>query len=199
MKTFFIITAIFCLYSASAQECSIEKSIQYQQQLNKEYADPAESPLTKKDLKKFKSLDFYPVDMSYCVEAKFVRTPDEKPFEMPTTTTRKPMYVKFGEVYFMLQGKECKLDVFQNIDMVKKEEYKNSLFLPFTDYTSGNGSYAGGRYIDVLQPKGDKIIIDFNTAYNPYCAYNHDYSCPIPPAQNDLKVEAKAGVKEYKH
>ena len=199
MKTFFIITAIFCLYSASAQECSIEKSIQYQQQLNKEYADPAESPLTKKDLKKFKSLDFYPVDMSYCVEAKFVRTPDEKPFEMPTTTTRKPMYVKFGEVYFMLQGKECKLDVFQNIDLVKKEEYKNSLFLPFTDYTSGNGSYAGGRYIDVLQPKGDKIIIDFNTAYNPYCAYNHDYSCPIPPAQNDLKVEVKAGVKEYKH
>lgn len=199
MKTFFIITAIFCLYSASAQECSTKKSIQYQQQLNKEYADPAESPLTKKDLKKFKSLDFYPVDMSYCVEAKFVRTPDEKPFEMPTTTTRKPMYVKFGEVYFTLQGKECKLDIFQNIDLVKKEEYKNSLFLPFTDYTSGNGSYAGGRYIDLLQPEGDKIVIDFNTAYNPYCAYNHDYSCPIPPAQNDLKVEVKAGVKEYKH
>jgi uncharacterized protein len=198
MKTFIIIITIFGLCRMSAQECSIEKSTQYQQQLNKEYADPAESPLTKNDLKKFKSLDFYPVDLSYCVEARFVRTPNEKPFEMPTTTSRKPMYVKFGEVHFVLQGKECKLDVFQNIDLVKKEEYKNSLFLPFTDYTSGNGSYAGGRYIDVLQPEGDTIVIDFNTAYNPYCTYNHDYSCPIPPSQNDLKVEVKAGVKEYR-
>lgn len=199
MKTFFTITAIFALYAARAQECSPEKSKAYQQQLNKEYADPAESPLTKKDLKKFKSLDFYPVDIAYCVEARFVRTPNETPFEMPTTTTRKPMYVKFGEVYFTVNGTACKLDVFQNIDLVKKEEYKNHLFLPFTDYTSGNGSYGGGRYIDLQQPEGDTIIIDFNTAYNPYCAYNHDYSCPIPPAQNDIKVEVRAGVKEYKH
>ena len=199
MKAFFTIIAIFTLYAGSAQECSPEKSKAYQQQLNKEYADPAESPLTNKDLKKFKALDFYPVDMAYCVEARFVRTPNEAPFEMPTTTTRKPMYVKFGEVFFTVNGVACKLDIFQNIDLVKKEEYKNHLFLPFTDYTSGNGSYGGGRYIDLQQPEGDTITIDFNTAYNPYCAYNHDYSCPIPPAQNDIKVEVRAGVKEYKH
>ena len=197
MKLIFTVTALFSFMALSAQECSIENSKKYQQQLNKEYADPAESPLTPKDLKKFKSLDFYPVDMAYCVEAKFVRTPNEKPFEMPTTTERKPMYVKFGEVYFKLHGKDCKLDVFQNIDLVKKEEYKNHLFLPFTDFTSGNGSYGGGRYIDLQQTESDKIMIDFNTAYNPYCAYNHKYSCPIPPAQNDLQVEVKAGVKAY--
>ncbi len=199
MKTFLTLTALFTVYAATAQECSPEKSEAYQQQLNKEYADPAESPLTKNDLKTFKSLDFYPIAMAYCVEAKFVRTYGEKPFEMPTTTTRKPMYVKFGEVYFTINGTECKLDVFQNIDLVKKEEYKNHLFLPFTDYTSGNGSYGGGRYIDLQQPEGDTITIDFNTAYNPYCAYNHDYSCPIPPAQNDIKTEVRAGVKEYTH
>lgn len=199
MKTFFTIIAMFSLFAVSAQECSKENAVAYQQKLNKEYADPAESPLTKADLKDFKSLDFYPVDMAYCVTAKFVHTPNEKPFAMPTTTDRKPMYVKFGEVRFTIKGVACKLDVFQSIDLVKIEEYKNSLFLPFTDYTSGNGSYGGGKYVDLQQPDGDTIIIDFNTAYNPYCAYNHKYSCPIPPPQNDLKVEVKAGVKEYKH
>lgn len=199
MKLFFTTITLFSFIVLKAQDCSIENSRKYQEQLNKEYADPSESPLTSKDLKKFKSLDFYPLDMAFCVEAKFVRTPDEKPFAMPTTTDRKPMYVKYGELYFTLQGKQCKLDVFQNIDLSKKEEFKNYLFLPFTDFTSGNGSYGGGRYIDLQKPDTDKMMIDFNTAYNPYCAYNHKYSCPIPPAQNDLQVEVKAGVKAYDH
>lgn len=194
-----MVISVLTFSDAFSQECSKENSQKYQQQLNKEYANPEESPLTKGDLKKFKSLDFYPIDMVYCVTAKFVRTPNEKPFAMPTTTERKPMYVKFGEVRFTLKGVACKLDIFQSLDLIKMEEYKNSLFLPFTDLTSGNGSYGGGRYIDLKQPEGNTIIIDFNTAYNPYCAYNHKYSCPIPPAQNDLDVEVRAGVKEYKH
>jgi uncharacterized protein (DUF1684 family) len=194
------ILAILILLSLHTfgQECSTANAVAYQQQLNKEYANPEESPLTKADLKNFNGLDFYPVDMDYCVEAKFVRTPNEKPFEMLTTTARKPQYVKYGELYFTLQGKECRLDVFQNIELVKQEKYKKHLFLPFTDLTSGNGSYGGGRYIDLEQPEGNIMTIDFNKAYNPYCAYNHKYSCPIPPPQNDLKVEVKAGVKEYK-
>lgn len=198
MKKLFTIVVLLSVIASKAQQCSAENSIKYQEKLNKEYADPAESPLLEEDMKTFKSLDFYPVDMDYCVKAKLVRTPNEKPFEMFTTTDRKPMYVKFGELHFKLKGKKCKLDVFQSLDLIKLEQYKNSLFLPFTDYTSGNGSYGGGRYIDLEQPKGKTIYIDFNTAYNPYCAYNHKYSCPIPPKQNDLKVEVKAGVKEYK-
>jgi uncharacterized protein (DUF1684 family) len=184
--------------AACAQNCSVEKSQSYQQQLDKEYADAKESPLTAEDRAVFTGLDFYPVSTDYCVEARFVRTPDEKPFLMPTTSDRRPRYVKFGEVHFTLQGKQCKLDVFQSLDMVKIEKYKDDLFLPFTDLTSGNGSYGGGRYIDLKQPGGDTIVIDFNTAYNPYCAYNPNYSCPIPPPQNDMEVEVKAGVKEFK-
>lgn len=197
MKHLLIIIAILLCSSIEAQECSNEKSAAYQQHLNKEFADPGESPLMPEDLQVFKALDFYPVDMAYCIEAEFVRTPDEKPFLMPTTGMRKPSYVKFGEVYFKLQEKQCKLDVFQNIDMAKIEEYKDYLFLPFTDLTSGDESYGGGRYIDLKQPTGDTIIIDFNTAYNPYCAYNKKYSCPIPPRENDLDVAVKAGVKAY--
>lgn len=198
MRTLFTITALLTLFTFRAQECSLENSIQYQETLNKEYADPAESPLTEADLKTFKALDFYTVDMDYCVKAKLVRTPKEEPFEMFTTSAKKPMYVKFGELHFKIKGKKYKLDVFQSLDLIKIEKYKNSLFLPFTDYTSGNGSYGGGRYIDLEQPKGKTVYIDFNKAYNPYCAYNSGYSCPIPPKQNDLKVEVKAGVKEYK-
>jgi len=197
MKTLLSTFAIILSLHAGAQECSVQNSEKYQQNLNAEYADPAKSPLLKADLATFKALDLYPIDMEYCVEAKLVRTPNEKPFKMPTTGNRKPMYVKYGELNFTLTGKAFKLDVFQSLDMAKLDEYKDHLFLPFTDLTSGNGSYGGGRYIDLKVPKGDTIIIDFNTAYNPYCAYNHGYSCPITPKQNDIDTAVKAGVKDY--
>lgn len=183
---------------AKAQECSKENAVAFQEKMNKEYANPDESPLTKEDIKTFKSLDFYPIDTDFCVEAKLVTTPNEKPFYMQTTTSRKPRYRKYGELHFTLKGKEVKLDVFQSMDMMKMEEYKDYLFLPFTDLTSGNGSYGGGRYVDLKIPVGNTLTIDFNTAYNPYCAYNHSFSCPVPPEQNDILVEIKAGVKEYK-
>lgn len=193
-----ITVLIFSMSFLANAQCSEESALAYHKKLNDEYANPDESPLTKSDLKKFKALDFYVVDMQYCVEAKLVRTPNEKPFEMATTTSRKPVYVKYGELHFTLKGEDCKLDVFRNVELAKNEEYNDYLFLPFTDLTSGNGSYGGGRYIDLRVPQGNTITIDFNTAYNPYCAYNHEYSCPLTPQQNDINVAIEAGVKEYK-
>ena len=128
----------------------------------------------------------------------FKRTKKEKPFEMKTTTSRRPLYVKYGELHFEIDGISCQLNVYQNVEFSKKPGYKNSLFLPFTDYTSGVESYGGGRYIDLEIQKGNNWTIDFNQAYNPYCAYNEKYSCPIVPEENDLKVEIKAGVKAFK-
>jgi uncharacterized protein (DUF1684 family) len=79
-------------------------------------------------------------------------------------------------------------------------KYKNYLFLPFKDHTNGNGSYGGGRYLDMEVPKGNEVEIDFNLCYNPYCAYADIFSCPIPPDENHLEVEILAGVKaEEKH
>jgi uncharacterized protein (DUF1684 family) len=77
----------------------------------------------------------------------------------------------------------------------KQKEYKKYLFIPFRDLTSGKESYGGGRYIDTEIPAGETLILDFNRAYNPYCAYSHRYSCPIPPEENTLKVEIRAGEK----
>jgi uncharacterized protein len=169
----------------------------FQKELNIEYADAKTSPLTAEDLAVFKALDFYPINEKFFVVAKFIRTENEKPFEMKTSTNRKPMYVKYGEAHFEIDGKSCQLTIYRNIELSKKEEYKDHLFLPFSDLTSGNESYIGGKYIDMKTPTGDTIAIDFNTSYNPYCAYNHKYSCPKVPLENDLKIEIRAGVKKF--
>ena len=179
------------------QDKKAETSQEFQNNLNKEYADKNESPLTEEDFKVFKSLDFYPINDKFIVEARFVRTKKEKVFEMKTSTTRLPKYKKYGELSFILDSKSFKLNVYQNIDLSKKEGYKDYLFLPFSDLTCGKESYIGGRYIDMRFPKSEMVIIDFNKAYNPYCAYNHKYSCPIVPLENDLQIEILAGVKKF--
>ena len=169
----------------------------FQKELNTEYADVKNSPLMAEDLAKFKSLNFYPISEKFFVTAKFVRTENEKPFEMKTSTDRKPIYVKYGEAHFEMDGKPFQLNIYRNIELSKKEEYKDYLFLPFSDLTCGNESYIGGKYIDMKAPTTDTIVIDFNTSYNPYCAYSHKYSCPKVPLENDLKIEIRAGVKKF--
>lgn len=196
MKNLFLLLAFFITICTSAQ-CSEKSALAFQKQINHEYADPKESPLKAEDLKEFKALHFYPINLKMCVEAKFIRTPEEKPFAMPTSGTRTPLYVKYGEAHFSIDKKEFKLNIYQNIELAKMKKYKNHLFLPFTDLTSGVQSYGGGRYIDLEIPKGKTIRIDFNKAYNPYCAYNEKYSCPIPPKENDLQIEILAGVMKF--
>lgn len=169
----------------------------FQKEIKAEYANAKTSPLIAADLATFKSLDFYPINEKYFVTATFLRTDKEKPFEMKTSTERTPTYVKYGEVHFTIDGKSLKLNVYKNIELSKKKEYKDYLFLPYSDLTSGNESYIGGKYIDLKIPKGNTIAIDFNTSYNPYCAYNHKYSCPKVPLENDLNIEIKAGVKKF--
>lgn len=172
-------------------------SKEYQEKLNREYANREESPLTDKDFKVFKGLDFYPINEKFIVYAKFIRTPDEKTFKMKTTGDRTPEYVKYGELYFKLDGKGFKLNVYQSQDLIKKEGYADYLFLPFSDLSCGKGSYIGGRYIDMRIPKEDEAVIDFNKAYNPYCAYNPKYSCPIVPLENNLDIQILAGVRKF--
>ncbi|MFT5640803.1 MAG: hypothetical protein ACI9A7_000901 [Cyclobacteriaceae bacterium] len=176
-----------------------DEILQWQSELNESYQDKEESPLEKKDLKKFKGLDFFEIDSTYNVIASFLRTPNEMSFTMPTTTDRLPVYVQYGLVSFNLNGQEFNMPIFQNQSLVLTEEYEDYLFFPFTDLTNGFESYGGGRYIDLRLPNSDEIRIDFNKSYNPYCAYNGKYSCPIPPRSNDMNIEINAGVKKWKH
>lgn len=196
---FLLVVTFFSIGHLHAQKEVLQEIREFQEELNASFADPETSPLTPEDLKVFKALDFYDIDVRLRVEADFVRTPLEMPFEMPTTTNRKPLYVKYGEAYFQIEGKEFKLNVYQNLELMANPDYEDYLFVPFTDMTNGKGSYGGGRYIDTRKPNGKKIILDFNKAYNPYCAYNGKYSCPIPPEENHLTLEVRVGVKDFKH
>jgi len=198
MRTLFTLFLLIQLNLGFGQEqFDFSAVAKFQKELNAEYADAKTSPLTAEDLAVFKTLDFYPANETFFVVAKLVRTQKEKPFEMETSTDRKSLYVKYGELYFTINGRDFKLNVYKNIELSKKKEYKDYLFLPFSDLTSGAESYIGGKYIDLRIPKGDTIVIDFNTSYNPYCAYNYKYSCPKVPLENDLDIEIKAGVKKF--
>ncbi|GEC78809.1 hypothetical protein FAQ01_16790 [Flavobacterium aquatile] len=197
MKKYFSLLLIFSFITLQAQDKTTETSQEFQDNLNLEYADKEKSPLTDEDFKTFKSLDFYPINQKFIVEAKFIRTKKEKVFKMKTSTSRLPEYKKYGELHFTIDGVDCKLNAYQNIDLIKKPGFDDYLFLPFSDLTSGKETYIGGRYVDLRIQKGTTWKIDFNKAYNPYCAYNHEYSCPIVPLENDLNIEVLAGVKKF--
>lgn len=192
------LTSIFLLISvqfAFAQENHEQEIKKFQEELNAEFKNPEESPLTKKEQRKFKGHNFFPIDTNYCVTAEFIPFKKAETLKMKTTTTRLPAYDKYGIVKFILNGKQYQLTVYQSHRLREMEKYKNYLFLPFTDLTNGFDTYGGGRYLDLSIPEGNKIIIDFNKAYSPSCAYNHSYSCPIPPAENNLEIKIEAGVK----
>ncbi|WP_303315844.1 DUF1684 domain-containing protein [Flavivirga abyssicola] len=193
---------VLVLFLATIFSCAQEKKpllgdTEFQRTINAEYKDATTSPLKDKDRKHFEGLDFFKFDSAYVVKAQFKRTPNEKSFKMKTTTARLPEYVKYGELAFNLKGKSFTLNIYQNQGLKEKEGYEDYLFLPFLDETNGFESYGGGRYIDARIPKGDTMVIDFNSAYNPYCAYNDRYSCPIVPRKNYLKTRIEAGVKAF--
>ena len=197
MEKVVVIFLLSLSHTIFAQSRSLIESRDAQIVLNEEFSNIETSILEPEDFKNFEGLEFYPLDEKYIVKARFERTPNEKPFLMQTTTNRKPEYIKYGKIHFTLDGKNLVLSVFKSTQAYDQEGYEDYLFLPFTDLTSGNGSYGGGRYLDLRIPEGDTIIIDFNKAYNPYCAYNPKYSCPIPPEENDILVRVEAGVKNF--
>jgi len=201
MKHLLNILICFLIFSCSKKNPSYEDEIKlFQYDLNVEFADATKSPLTEEDMKTFKALEFFDIDEKYNIEADFELTPNTPVFEMPTTTDRLPLYRKYGIASFTLDGKKFELSIFQNQQLMNDFNYKDYLFLPFNDATNGTATYGGGRYLDLEIPKegSKKIRIDFNKAYNPYCAYNHTFSCPIPPSENNLPIAIPVGVKAFK-
>ena len=202
MKKVLLIFSLLFLMSCNSQDKrALIGETEYQQKENARFKDATKSPLKKKDLKKFKGLEFFPIDSAFIVTAKLTKTKDASTFEMATTTDRKPLYKEYGILKFKLKGKDFQLTIYQNQDNLTSEEYKNHLFLPFTDNTSGEDSYGGGRYMDVLttdEKPDSTITLNFNNTYNPYCAYNENYSCPLTPRKNHLDIEIKAGIKSFK-
>lgn len=182
--------------ATSKQEAKEIKEIKkFQKELNEEYLNPKETPLRGDNFTQFKKHLFFPIDLKYRVEAKFIKTENPTPFDLPTSSGKTKSYQEFGKATFELDGKSYTLTIYQSLDLMKMEKYKDHLFLPFRDATNTKETYGGGKYLDLKIPAGDSIILDFNQSYHPYCAYNaYDYNCPIVPEENKLPVEIRAGV-----
>jgi uncharacterized protein (DUF1684 family) len=184
--------------TAETTSDKIATVFKFQQSLNAEFKNPEQSPLPDRFRSEFETLDFFAPDTTYVVTANLIRTPEALPFLMPTNTGRTSEEVVYGIVTFTLKGKEYSLEVYQNTELVEDKDYVDYLFLPFSDQTNGNETYGGGRYLDLRIPEGNTLVLDFNQAYNPYCAYNPKYSCPIVPKVNTLETKILAGVKDFK-
>ena len=146
-------------------------------------------------------ISFFPVNEKYRISCKFERTPNSQWFKMESSGQIKRNYRTYGIIHFTINDTAVTLNIYQSQELMATTEYRDHLFIPFTDATSGEETYESGRYIDfeISVIKNDRIIIDFNKAYNPYCAYvSGKYNCPIPPAENRLAVAIRAGEKVFK-
>lgn len=197
MKRYLLLLLLFPCFVFSQKSILKEKVEikKFQKNLNAEYLNPKETPLRGDNFTNFKAHPFFPVDLKYRVEAKLVRTAHAEPFEIPTSSGKTKQYKEYGKASFTLEGQEYTLTLYQSLDLLKQEKYKDYLFLPFRDLTNGKETYGGGKYMDLKIPKGNTLILDFNQSYQPYCAYNaYDYNCPVVPEENKLPVEIRAGV-----
>jgi uncharacterized protein (DUF1684 family) len=147
------------------------------------------SPLTSSQQRTFKGLAYYPENPALVVKAKIDRKVEPGVVRMETTQRREQAYRRYGVVHFEVDGQPAQVTLYSS-------EGSHELFVPFRDATSGKETYGAGRYLD-LHTHGDEVTIDFNYAYNPYCAYNPDWSCPLPPAENWLEVAIRAGEQNF--
>ncbi|WP_310587912.1 DUF1684 domain-containing protein [Larkinella arboricola] len=168
----------------------------HREEYKADFLKSSTSPLKKDDLQ---NLRFFEPDSTYRIEATVQRTPQAEPFELPTYDGKKKTYVKYAVLTFRLKGKPYELTLYRSLQLAQLPQYRDYLFLPFKDATNGQSTYGGGRYMDlrVGTIKDGKVLLDFNKAYNPYCAYSDGYACPIPPKENHLTVSIEAGEKQF--
>ena len=191
------ITFLFIVLLIAAKSFSQKTYLDSLQEFQKEYIQKHEV-VKGSDRKR---LSFFPLDSTYRVRANFEKKENSPWFQMATSGPIKKLYRVYGLVHFTLNDHPVQLSIYQSQDLLQNPEYRTYLFLPFTDLTSGKESYDGGRYIDLRTEdiSGKEVLLDFNKAYNPYCAYvSGKYNCPIPPSENHLSIGVRAGEKAFK-
>ena len=152
------------------------------------YGSHPQSPLTREQKKIFHGLNYFPENEALRLEVKVNEFPLKEQFEMQTSTGDVQIYEKYGKFKFMVDGVEAELTIYQ-------ADY--GFFLPFVDSLAGKETYPAGRYLEPEPLSGNHFLVDFNIAYNPYCAYNEMWSCPITPAENRLKVPIEVGERLF--
>jgi len=192
-RIFLFIVSLVFVSDSSAQNKSYQDSIEaYFRKYVKEH-----EVVTGKDKE---LMSFFPVNENYLINCKFERTVKSPWFRMESSGPVKRNYRVYGIIHFTINDTAVTLNIYQSQDLMATEKYRDHLFIPFTDATSGEETYESGRYIDleIKDIANNKVLIDFNRAYNPYCAYvSGRFNCPIPPAENRLGVAIRAGEKAF--
>jgi uncharacterized protein (DUF1684 family) len=147
-----------------------------------------QSPLMPEQRSGFMGLQYFPENEALRLEVTVEPLQDQQPMQMQTSTGGVQTYIRHGKFRFQVDGEEAELTIYRN---------EHGYFLPFVDSLAGKETYPAGRYLEPEALPGGRFFVDFNMAYNPYCAYNEMWSCPITPPENRLKVPVRAGEKQY--
>jgi uncharacterized protein (DUF1684 family) len=169
--------------------------LKYQQELDDFYTDSVTSPLTPEERAAFHRHEFFSYNPEMAVEANIEVLENERWFNMATSSGVNREYRRYAKATFEVRGQTLELFLYQSKRLMAMEEYQDHLFLPFMDKTTGVSTYGTGRFMDITKPEGSTMVLDFNYAYNPYCAYTDGYSCPITPQENYIDIEVNAGIK----
>lgn len=189
-----VLAAVAYMFTAAeSPEAYIEKVEKERERQFKFIKFNVESPLSEEQRRSFQLLTFYDINPLYRVKARLIPIENKKVREVPLTDGSKEKYIEHSYAEFELGGQTNKLLLLQSV----KETDMRNFFLAFADKTSGKETYGGGRFLNVRQDGKNSITIDFNLAYNPYCAYNPDYACPLPPKENLMTIAIEAGEKNY--
>lgn len=185
------------IISFSSLGQSFEKEItRHREEYKKAFLVEERSPLDEEGVK---LLDFFEADEAYSIKAKVKKVKKGELIEIPTYSGKIKMFQVYARLTFKVNGTKQRLLVYRNTAFANNPLYRDYLFLPFKDKTSTKETYGGGRYLDFRMKDlaGKSMVLDFNKAYNPYCAYSDGYNCPIPPVDNHLQIPILAGEKSY--
>ncbi len=147
-----------------------------------------QSPLTREQRRDFKGLHYFSENEALRLEVQVEEFPVKDEVQMQTTTGDVQHYERYGRFRFEAEGQPAELTIFRG---------PHGFFLPFVDALAGSETYPAGRYLEPDPLPGNRFLVDFNLAYNPYCAYNEMWSCPITPFENRIQVSIRAGEKLF--
>jgi uncharacterized protein (DUF1684 family) len=181
--------------TASAAATCLDSLETYRAKKADEFLKSADSPFSAAFRKEFAGFSYYDGDAAYCVDAEYVPLSGSRTVDYPAFNGKTIPFRKAGVFHFRLMDRPQSLVAFQRMDL--PEDQRQWLLVMFKDPTNGKGTYGGGRYLQIDLPVREHTVLDFNRADNPLCAYQEQFACPMPPAENWLRIAIPVGEKDY--
>lgn len=185
----FILTSVI---RNGLQDRYVQDILNYRKQKADHFKTAEDSPI--EDQPGFTELNYFEPDKKYRTKPSLVLLKDSSFVKINNNDGEKNKYWRYAKAIFTIGDKKDTLVVYRKASLPAEDK---NYFIPFFDATNGDGTYDGGRYIDLEIKDTSLVVLDFNLAYNPYCVYNYRFSCPIPPKENTLNSRIEAGEKMY--